>query len=238
MVGFKPVELGRKSGGGGMQSGIWLQGRLHLPELTGSSEAVLDRELTRTMTTANAPERSFRVAVNGEPHLLFYQPLNPNSQFPPAYEICIYPLEHLRAQQRQLRWQILGAGGLLLLGAFGASQFASTRLSARVEKMAVESAEDRAERERAEAALERTSLELQRSARFSANTSHQLKTPVTVLRAGLEGCARTKTSVLKGATKLLLLFIRRFALRASLKTSSCFRKWTPGGCKSICTPLT
>jgi len=55
-----------------------------------------------------------------------------------------------------------------------------------VEKLAVESAEDRAQRERAEAALERTSKELQRSARFSANTSHQLKTPMTVLRAGLE----------------------------------------------------
>ena len=39
---------------------------------------------------------------------------------------------------------------------------------------------------RAEAALEHTHEELQRSARFSADASHQLKTPVTVLRAGLE----------------------------------------------------
>jgi signal transduction histidine kinase len=42
------------------------------------------------------------------------------------------------------------------------------------------------QRERAEEALEKTNRELQKSARFSANTSHQLKTPVTVLRAGLE----------------------------------------------------
>jgi signal transduction histidine kinase len=39
---------------------------------------------------------------------------------------------------------------------------------------------------RAEAALEMTSEELQRAARFSADASHQLKTPVTVLRAGIE----------------------------------------------------
>ena len=39
---------------------------------------------------------------------------------------------------------------------------------------------------RAEAALETTSAELQRAARFSANASHQLKTPVTLLRAGIE----------------------------------------------------
>jgi len=41
-------------------------------------------------------------------------------------------------------------------------------------------------REEAEAALEQTSVELARTMRFSADTSHQLKTPITVLRAGLE----------------------------------------------------
>ena len=34
--------------------------------------------------------------------------------------------------------------------------------------------------------FELTHEELQRSARFSADASHQLKTPVTVLRVGLE----------------------------------------------------
>jgi signal transduction histidine kinase len=62
----------------------------------------------------------------------------------------------------------------------------SRRLSRPVEKLAVDSAEDRAQRARAEAALESTSEELHRAARFSADASHQLKTPVTVLRAGLE----------------------------------------------------
>ena len=50
----------------------------------------------------------------------------------------------------------------------------------------MDSEENRTQRERAEAALELTSEELQRAARFSADTSHQMKTPVTVLRAGLE----------------------------------------------------
>jgi len=74
----------------------------------------------------------------------------------------------------------------MLLAGFAASHFASARLATPVRKLAVDSAENRAQRQRAEAALERTSQELQRSARFSANTSHQLKTPMTVLRAGLE----------------------------------------------------
>jgi signal transduction histidine kinase len=112
--------------------------------------------------------------------------LNPGSLFPATYQVCIYPLTEALARQRTLSWQFIGAGALLLLGAFGASQFFSRRLSAPVEKLAVDSQENRTRRKRAEAALELTSQELQRSARFSADASHQLKTPVTVLRAGLE----------------------------------------------------
>src|SRR5256884_191662 len=46
--------------------------------------------------------------------------------------------------------------------------------------------ENRAKRRRAEAALASTAEELERSARYSADASHQLKSPVTVLRVGLE----------------------------------------------------
>jgi signal transduction histidine kinase len=60
------------------------------------------------------------------------------------------------------------------------------RLSAPVERLAVTSEENRAHWEQAESKLEATSEELQRAARFSADASHQLKTPVTVLRAGIE----------------------------------------------------
>jgi signal transduction histidine kinase len=85
-----------------------------------------------------------------------------------------------------VRWQVLGAGALLLLLGLAGSHVVSARLSAPVERLAQDSEVDRARRAQAEAALEMTSAELQRSARFSADASHQLKTPVTVLRAGLE----------------------------------------------------
>jgi signal transduction histidine kinase len=55
-----------------------------------------------------------------------------------------------------------------------------------VERLATDSARNLIRSETAEAALEQTSGELHRSMRFSADTSHQLKTPITVLRAGLE----------------------------------------------------
>jgi signal transduction histidine kinase len=59
-------------------------------------------------------------------------------------------------------------------------------MSAPVKQLALDSEENRAERERAEAALASTTEELERSTRYSADASHQLKSPMTILRIGLE----------------------------------------------------
>lgn len=185
VVGFKPIAPSRPDAPT-ITSGIWLKNRLHLPSRANSSQMSFGNELMEAMGHPSEGERSFTVEANGAPHLLFYKQLNPNSLFPPAYEVCIYPLNDLITRQRRVRWQIAGVGAIFLLGAFTASHFASARLSVPVKKLALDSAADRVQRERAEEALEKTSRELQKSARFSANTSHQLKTPVTVLRAGLE----------------------------------------------------
>ena len=212
VVGFKPLELGRRRLSGAIQNGIWLNGKVHLLSRTDSSPEILSDELTRAMATPSLSERSFRVSVNGTPQQVFYKQLNPDSLFPPAYEVCLYSLSDLLARERRLRWQILGAGALLLLSAFAASQVVSIRLSAPVEKLVVESAEDRAERERAEAALEKTSEELQRSARFSADTSHQLKTPVTVLRAGLEAVLAHENLSVEGREEIASLIHQTYRI--------------------------
>jgi len=81
-----------------------------------------------------------------------------------------------------------------------------------MEKLAVDSAEDRAERDRAEAALEKTSEELQRSARFSADTSHQLKTPVTVLRAGLESLLSHENLSVEGREEIASLIHQTYRI--------------------------
>lgn len=185
IVGFKPIELGRQDAVG-ITNGIWLNGRLHLPAQSNPSPKSFNDRLREAIENSGATERSLTVSANGEQCLLFYKQINPNSLFPPAYEVCIYPLTDLIARQQRVRWRIGGLGAIVLLGGFIAGHFASARLSVPVNKLALVSAADRAQRARAEAALEKTNRELQRSARFSANTSHQLKTPVTVLRAGLE----------------------------------------------------
>src|SRR5438477_6447904 len=186
VVGFKPLEIVPKSDAAGIKSGIWVNGRLHLASLSQSELGALGNEITRALTRSDSAQNNFTVRVNGAPHLLFYKRLNPGSLFPPAYEICLYPLASAVAQLHRLRWQIGGAGGLLLLGGFVVSHFVAVRFSKPVEKLALDSEQNRAQRRRAEAALISTSEKLKRSTRYSADASHQLKTPVTVLRAGLE----------------------------------------------------
>jgi signal transduction histidine kinase len=187
VVGFKSFEVTSKGTGVGMKSGIWVGGHLHVTSLSDSAAAPLDAEISNAIAKSDRAQNNFISHATGAPELLFYKRLNPDSLFPPAYEICIYPLAASIAHQHRLRWQISGAGILLLLGGFFASHFTAVRLSAPVEKLAIDSEMNREHRRRAEAALVSTSEELKRSTRYSADASHQLKTPVTVLRAGLEG---------------------------------------------------
>lgn len=185
VIGFKPLEVAPKGGVEDMMSGIWLNGWLHLPGLPASVRAAVDQEMSRFLA-ANEAERSSRMYIDGDLYLFFFKKLNSGSAYPAVYEVAVHPLKIALTRQYRLRWQILGAGAVLLLIGFIASHFIAKRLSAPVAKLAVDSEENRARRKRVEAALASKHEELQRSTRFSADASHQLKTPVTVLRAGIE----------------------------------------------------
>src|SRR5438046_390373 len=181
-----PPELEEKNAEVGMRSGVWANGQLYLPSLPKSAQASLNEKIASAVANSDREQDNFRVNVDGAPQLLFYKRLNSGSLFPAAYEICVYPLAHSMAQLHRLRWQIGGAGALLLLGGFVASHAVALRFSAPVKKLALDSEQNRAQRKRAEAALASTTQELERSARYSADASHQLKSPVTVLRICLE----------------------------------------------------
>ena len=186
VLGFRPVELGSGPAGTEIKSGIWLDGRLYSPSVNGEEQLRVGAEVAREIASPQSAPSSVEVAIGGAPHLLFFKQLNAGSAFPPAYEVALYPLSNSIARQRQIRTHVLMAGAGLLAVGLLASHVLSRRLSAPVEELAVTSQLEHAERVRAEAALEMTSEELQRAARFSADASHQLKTPVTVLRAGIE----------------------------------------------------
>ena len=168
----------------GMMNGIWARGRLYFPSLPEDERNTIAQEVSRALEGGLTNRLTVRIGKT--PHLLFYKQLNPDSVFPPAYEVCLYPLTTWMAKLHRLRWEIAGAGVLLLLLGFIASHAIALRLAKPVEQLALDSAKDKAERVEAEAALASTSEELERSTRYSADASHQLKNPVTLMRTGLE----------------------------------------------------
>lgn len=167
-------------------TGIWLEDSLILPGLGESETAFLTAELVRSVGSPERTRNNFSFQTPSETYRVFYKWLNPGSLYSPVYEVSLFSLADFHRRQRTLRWQILGVGGCLLVAAFSISRHFAARLAIPVEMMAADSEKKRVSLERAEFALEQSQEELERSARFSADTSHQLKTPVAVLRAGLE----------------------------------------------------
>ena len=167
---------------GDARSGLWLQGRLIMDD---ADFATCER-LATTLVEKVGKAESVEVTLDGRMHRLFLQALNRGSIYPAAYQVSCFDLTGSIDQQRRLRWQIMGIGGGLILCGLVASHLLSSRLARPVERLAEVSAKHQAERLRVENELQAASVELERSMRFSADASHQLKTPVTVLRAGLE----------------------------------------------------
>lgn len=155
VLGFPPADLVSKPEAG-IKTGVWLDGELHMPALSAPERQALSTEIARAVRTPGGTDNNFVVHVRGEPHLLFYKVLNSGSRFAPAWEVCLYSLADSLKSQEQLRWKILGIAGCVLLAGLGASYIFSGRLSAPVEKLAEDSAQNLARREEAESALELT----------------------------------------------------------------------------------
>ena len=185
IAGFPTAENERAQAG--LHTGLWLDGKLHLTALAEPARVALESEVAGVIARhGDSATKGMPVTVGGAEQMLFVERQNPGSMFPPAYEVGIFPLAGLLARQQQLRWDAALAGALLLALGVGASFYISARLAVPVRELARVSQENRVLRERAEAALVFKTKELERSIRFSADASHQLKTPVAVLRAGLD----------------------------------------------------
>ncbi|PTY03237.1 hypothetical protein DB347_22440 [Opitutaceae bacterium EW11] len=186
VLGFAPLDAGPSSRAPGVFGGVWAAGHLQISGVDEETRSALEKEISASVARSGPDEVALESQLAGVRRLVFHRQINPGSLYPPAYQVGVYPLTELEAAQRLLLWQVVGVAALVLALGLAFSHLIAGRLAAPVEKLAHDSDLDRAERERAEAALEVSHRELQRAARFSSDASHQLKTPVTVLRLGLE----------------------------------------------------
>lgn len=186
VVGFSTDIVQPVAESAAIHRGLWIDQNLYLPGVASVHRDELGRVLAGLFRDSEKTSFSLQVELGGVPHLLLCQRLNPGSRYAPAYEVSIYSLAESLAGQRRLQLRILGAGVLLIAAGLVLAQVVAGRLSKPVERLAADSEANEAGRLNAEAELRLTQIGLQRAARFSADASHQLKTPVAVLRAGMQ----------------------------------------------------
>jgi signal transduction histidine kinase/CheY-like chemotaxis protein len=147
--------------GGAIKSGIWLNQQLYIDGMNAADRHLLAQRVAAAMVGQSAGH--FSVDLETGPHLLFYKELDPETQFSPAYQVCLYPLAASLHEEQMLRWKIIALGLLVLLGGFGASLFLAQGLSKPVDKIVAGSVENLTRRKQAEKDLRETNRELEKA---------------------------------------------------------------------------
>ncbi|HZE57428.1 MAG TPA: ATP-binding protein [Chthoniobacterales bacterium] len=146
---------------GAIQSGIWLDQRLYIETLSLADRQLVSERLRAASSKETA--NHFPIDLESGPHLLYYKALDPETQFAPAYQVCLYPLSASIRDEQALRWKIIAFGLVVLSFGFAASLFVAKGLSKPVEKIVAGSVENLTRRKQAEEDLRETNRELEKA---------------------------------------------------------------------------
>lgn len=157
---------------GAIKSGIWLNQRLYLENVGSVDRQIIAQRIAAI--SSQQPANRFRVELEIGPHLLYYKALDPETQFTPAYHVCLYPLAVSIREEEALRWKIIALGLVVLSLGFAASLFVARRLSKPVEQIVAGSVENLTRRKQAETDLVETNRELEKALSELKATQHQI----------------------------------------------------------------
>jgi len=131
ITGFPLFNLGEQqlSAMSEIRTGILLEGKLHSRTIPEDLVEELARRVTEELARSATARADFIIHRGGEPFRVFFSELNPDSPFPKAYHVGLYSLASAELEKMELRWQILTASGLVLLGALALSLVLSHGLS-------------------------------------------------------------------------------------------------------------
>src|SRR5256714_1513922 len=146
---------------GAIQRGIWLTQRLYIESLSPTDGQLVTERLRKASNKQTADH--FRIDLESGPHLLYYKALDRETEFAPAYQVCLYPLTASLRDEQALRWKIIAFGLVVLSFGFGASLFVAKGLSKPVEKIVAGSAENLTRRRQAEDELRASNRELEKA---------------------------------------------------------------------------
>lgn len=127
----KPINESSTNQFEAIQTGILLEDHLYanpkiIPE---AMAAVVADKVSARIRSAQKARDDFACEIQNAHYRVFYEALNQSTAFLPAYQVCLYSMEEARAEQRDLRWKILGSGGVALIIALFFSLLLSHGLS-------------------------------------------------------------------------------------------------------------
>jgi signal transduction histidine kinase len=155
-----------------IKSGIWLNQRLYIDNLEATDRRLI-AEQVRAASGKNTAGH-FPIDLESGPHLLYYKALDPETQFAPAYQVCLYPLAASIREEQALRWKIIAFGLVALSFGFAASLFLAKSLSKPVEKIVAGSVENLTRRKQAEDDLRASNRELEKALNELKATQQQV----------------------------------------------------------------
>jgi class 3 adenylate cyclase len=133
VVGVPFIETSEKAmsdfSQGGIESGIWLEDKLHSKTIPAAVRDAFSQIILNKMKTPGQPQDTLNITLGGVPRQVFFKLLNPNSPFPPAYQVSLYSMAGALKTERELRWQILAFSSAALAAALLLSLFIAHGLS-------------------------------------------------------------------------------------------------------------
>jgi class 3 adenylate cyclase len=119
-----------------IQSGILLEDKIHSRTIPDNVRGELLKVVPDEIKKSGKPGETFTITLGGVPQRVFIRLLNPDSPFPPAYQVSVYSLAGAIRTEAELRWQILGFSLVALVAALILSLVISHGLSVPLREMA------------------------------------------------------------------------------------------------------
>lgn len=108
-------EQTKRSEFGEIMSGVWVEEALVSTTIPKNEREEVARHIAESIHRSGRAEREMSMPINGVRHQIFYRVLNPDSPFPLAAQVNLYPLDAMDRELAELRRDVGGLGIVALM---------------------------------------------------------------------------------------------------------------------------